>query len=43
MRISTLKGAHGVGKYQIAYMESGGTRVPEKVRPIVARFSSWEK
>ena len=38
-----IERAHRVGKYQKAYTKSDGTRVPEKVRPIVARFSSWKQ
>lgn len=38
-----IERAHRVGKYQKAYTKSDGTRVPEKVRPIVVRFSSWKQ
>lgn len=38
-----IERAHRVGKFQKAYTDEDGRRIPEKPRAIVARFSSWKQ
>ena len=38
-----IERAHRVGKFQKAYTDEAGRRIPEKPRAIVARFSSWKQ
>ena len=38
-----IERAHRVGKFQNAYTDAEGRRIPEKPRAIIARFSSWKQ
>ena len=38
-----IERAHRIGKFQNAYTDAEGRRIPEKPRAIIARFSSWKQ